>query len=159
MQNIFLLTGSNLGDRKEFLDFAIREMKQKLILRSLSSVYASDPWGYESDKPFLNQCIQIETQLEPYDLLYFLKEIESRAGRTKRSEKYEDRPLDIDILFYGKLIMKDDELSIPHPRLHLRAFTLVPLKEIAPGFIHPVFRKTPGELLRDCPDKNTPRKV
>ena len=159
MKNIFLLTGSNLGDRRAFLDFAIKEVSQKLLLRTCSSLYESDPWGYSSDMPFLNQCIKVETELSPYDLLGFLKEIEKRTGRIDRSETYEDRPMDIDILYYGKLIMKEEELSIPHPRLHLRAFALVPLKEIAPAFRHPVFMKTPGELLRECPDKKLPRKI
>ncbi|MFW5645158.1 MAG: 2-amino-4-hydroxy-6-hydroxymethyldihydropteridine diphosphokinase [Bacteroidota bacterium] len=159
MENVFLLTGSNLGDRKAFLDYACREMKKKLIMRSLSSLYESEPWGYSSDMPYLNQCMKVNTDLEPYDLLAFLQEIEKSVGRTKKGGKYEDRPLDMDILYYGKLIIQSEKLIIPHPRLHLRAFTLVPLNEIAPLFKHPVFMKTSAELLRECRDEQMPRKI
>lgn len=159
MDNIFLLTGSNIGKREYFLDFALFELSKHLEIISKSSVYESEPWGFESDMPFLNQCVGAESEMSPQELLEIIKKIEKSAGRIKRSEEYEDRPLDIDILFYGDLIMDTENLTIPHPRLHLRAFSLVPLLEIAADFTHPVFKKTPAELLKECPDRNMPRKL
>ncbi len=158
MKDVYLLTGSNLGDRNAFLRFARNRIQSRMKIDSTSSVYESIPWGYQSESSFLNQCLRVETELGPQELLSFLKEIEKQSGRKKKSPEYEDRSLDIDILFYGKEIIYEKDLVIPHPRLHLRAFTLVPLIEIASGFIHPVLGKTPGELLDECPDKNLPGK-
>ena len=94
------------------------------------------------------------------ELLQFIKKTEQAAGRIRTpGSNYIDRELDIDILFYGNEIIHTRDLIIPHPSLHLRAFTLFPLVEIVPGFIHPVLNKSMGELLRQCPDKSKPEKI
>ncbi len=159
MKQAYLLTGSNLGDRKYSLRFAISEIQNFARIIKLSNIYESGSWGYESENLFWNQCLLVETELDASNLLKELKEIEKRAGRFNRSVDYEDRVLDIDILFYENEIIEREDLKVPHPRLHLRAFTLVPLSEIAPGFIHPVFEKTISELLKTCPDKDRPVKI
>jgi 2-amino-4-hydroxy-6-hydroxymethyldihydropteridine diphosphokinase len=156
MKNVFLQTGSNLGDRKGHLEYAIHQLEQISKLSDFSSVYQSEPWGFDSSSPFLNQCLIIETGLSPIELLEFIKLTERNTGRKNTGNNYQDRELDIDILFYDDLIIKEEKLIIPHPRLHLRAFTLKPLLEIAPDFIHPVFNKTINELFYDCPDKSNP---
>jgi len=156
MEDIYLLTGSNLGDRMGYLDFASGQIQSFSTLVSYSSVYESGSWGYESKNFYLNQCLYIRTDLNPLQLLYSLKKIEAAAGRTHRDAEYEDRVLDIDILFYGSNILESQQLKIPHPRLHLRAFALFPLSEIAADLIHPVSGKTIGELLASCPDPVRP---
>lgn len=158
MHEVFLLTGSNLGDRKYFLDLALAETEAAGILTDVSGVYESIPWGYKSENSFLNQCIKLETNYSPHQLLKILKEAEQKAGRVNSDKFYADRCLDVDILFYGSEIIQEENLIIPHPRLHLRAFTLVPLAEIAPYFVHPVLQKKIVTLLEDCEDKNWPLK-
>jgi 2-amino-4-hydroxy-6-hydroxymethyldihydropteridine diphosphokinase len=156
MDRVFLQSGSNLGDRKGYLEFAIRELRNNSTISRVSSIYESDAWGFKSKSAFLNQCIEINTHLKPLELLNFIKETELKAGRKTESENYKDRELDIDILFYGDEIILTKNLEIPHPRLHLRAFTLKPMAEIAPEFIHPVFKESIEELFRKCPDKSNP---
>ena len=158
MHEVFLLTGSNLGDRKYFLDFALAETETAGKLTDVSGVYESLPWGYESENSFLNQCVKLETNYSPLQLLKILKEVEQKAGRVYKDRFYADRCLDMDILFYGSEIIQKKNLIIPHPRLHLRAFTLVPLAEIAPDFVHPVLQKKIVTLLEDCEDKIWPLK-
>lgn len=156
MNRVFLQSGSNLGNRKVYLEYAILEIQKISNISSISSIYESQAWGYQSEKAFYNQCIEIQTGLNPMDLLGFIKEAEKKAGRRKSGKDYQDRELDIDILFYGNKIMKTTELEIPHPRLHLRAFTLKPMVEIAPQFIHPVFNESMEVLLEKCPDRSNP---
>lgn len=155
MKSVFLQTGSNKGDRQRHLDYAIHQLKHISVISESSSVYQSEPWGYDSSFPFLNQCLKVKTDLSPLKLLDFIIVTEINTGR-KNSNSYQDRELDIDILFYEDLIINEERLIIPHPRLHLRAFTLKPLLEIAPDFIHPVFQKTIDELFKECPDKSNP---
>lgn len=125
-----------------------------------SAIYESEPWGFEDDTPFLNQVVEISTELSPALLLEQLLTIETRLGRIRPfdgcgcsvQEGYSSRNIDIDILFYGQKLVFTEQLMIPHPRLHERKFTLVPLHEIAPGFIHPLLKKTISVLLQECRD-------
>ncbi len=155
MEAVYLLIGSNSGKRHDFLRFAVDRINTvagDIVFRS--HIYESAPWGFESQHEFLNQVVLINTPLEPEDLLDKLMEAESMAGRRRSANAgYEDRTLDIDILFYGSRVIDSPRLTVPHPRLHLRRFTLAPLCEIAPYFIHPVFRKTVSELLERCDDQ------
>ncbi len=118
-----------------------------------SPVYESPSWGFEHPNNFLNQVIETDTKLSPSELLKTLHSIEQALGRTEsRSDDYEARTIDIDILFYDKMTLSQDDLIIPHPRLHLRRFTLEPMAALNPGYFHPVLNKSIQELLNECPD-------
>lgn len=153
MVNVYLLLGSNLGNRNEILASARERINAEIgAIENLSAVYSSPPWGYSSSYAFLNQVVLIKTSYNPVRLLEIIKDLEKEAGRIKKAGGYSDRLLDIDILFYGNEIIDSENLKIPHPGLHLRRFTLVPLNEIAPGLIHPVLGKPVSQLLGSCED-------
>jgi GTP cyclohydrolase-4 len=133
---VYIAVGSNLGDRRSNLLEAIRQLRQKVSVERLSSVYETEP-AYVTDQPrFLNMVLQGRTDLSPRELLEFLKGIERRMGRIG-GERYGPRPIDLDILLYGDLRVDEPDLTIPHPRLTERAFVLVPLAEIAPNLVPP----------------------
>ncbi|MGV7976841.1 MAG: 2-amino-4-hydroxy-6-hydroxymethyldihydropteridine diphosphokinase [Anaerolineaceae bacterium] len=157
MAVVFLGLGTNLGSRAENLTAAREQLAAKLRVLRASSVYETEPWGFREQPAFLNQVLQVETDLSPARLLRYLKRLEKQLGRTK-SFRYGPRLIDIDILFYAQLVINTRRLQIPHPRLPERAFVLVPLAEIAPEFVHPVLRRTVSELLLDCPDKESVKK-
>ena len=145
--------GSNLGDREENLRIAQRRIGESAgTIKSFSSVYESEPWGFKSDNKFLNMVVKIETLLEPKPLLQSLLEIEKTMGRLRSSIKYSSRIIDLDILFYGDLIYSDGELTIPHPHLHERMFVLIPMNEIDEDLIHPGLNKSVDSLLKTCSD-------
>lgn len=151
MREIFLLTGSNRGDRQEMILRASVLIAEKAgsVLKT-SSILETPPWGFTDPVAFLNQALEIETDLPPTQLLSTLHDIETLLGRTRsaQSSGYASRTMDIDILFYGQKIIQTKTLTIPHPRLHERYFALKPLTEIAPGFVHPVLGKTISQLLQ-----------
>ena len=162
MKEVYLLLGSNRGDRVDFLSKALDLIAEKAgIVLAESAVYETEPWGFEDPTPFLNQVVEISTDLVPEELLEQLLTIEARLGRIRPFDScgcaddggYAGRTIDIDILFYGSKLVFTDHLMVPHPRLHERRFTLVPLSEIAPGFIHPLLKKTVSELLQGCKDQ------
>src|SRR5271157_5263317 len=150
---IYLALGTNLGDRIANLRAAIEALSPEINVIAESKVYETPPWGYENQPAFLNMAVKGETALEPESLLKRLKQLEVQLGR-EQSFHWGPRLIDIDILFYDNLILKSESLIIPHPRLHERAFVLVPLAEIAPDFIHPVLKKTIKELLASSVDIN-----
>lgn len=155
----YLLLGSNIGNRQQ--NFA--NAHQLLHLRCgnverMSSIFETAAWGKTNQAAFLNQAIELRTNLQEHDLLIALKNIEQQIGR-EPSEKWGPRLIDIDILFYGNSIVQSDVLTIPHPFLHLRRFTLVPLAELAPNFKHPVLHQTVLELLEHCPDSSVVNKL
>ena len=153
MTNAFLLLGSNLGDRLAFLNLAITSLQKTAgEIKNLSSVYETAAWGNTEQSNFLNQVLELQTSLLPEQLLAQIHQIEKAAGRI-RSEHWGPRELDIDILFFGNQLINLPELAVPHPQLHLRRFTLLPLAEIAPDLAHPGLHKTIYELLQTCPDK------
>lgn len=154
MIKTYLLLGSNSDNRAERLGSARKEIEKNLgRIICLSGIYETDPWGFESQHTFYNQVLVLETALTAEELLNKILNIENNAGRIRTNSSYADRPLDIDILFYGELVIRTDKLTIPHPRLHLRRFTLVPLAEVAPTFVHPVLNKTIIQILDECEDK------
>ena len=121
------------------------------ILRK-SSIYKTEPWGFDHKDHFLNQCLMVETHQLPHDVLKSLQKIEKHFKRMRHPGLYESRNMDIDILFYNDMILNEENLKIPHPLLHERKFALIPLVEVDPDFIHPVFNKTVSELLKQCAD-------
>ena len=146
MQHIvFLALGTNLGDRLKTLQETIAQLSPKVRPRSASPVYQTAPWGYSDQPDYLNQVIEAETELEPVDLLKYLKNLEKKLGR-KPTFRYGPRVIDLDILFYDDLILETTELVIPHPRLHERDFVLIPLADLAPEKTHPLLGKTVEEL-------------
>jgi len=154
MEEAYLLLGGNLGEREQYLETATRRIKEHCgaVIR-MSSIYESEPWGFEDNRDFLNQVIVIRTKLDPHRLLGEVLKIEDSMGRKRIPGKFVSRKIDIDILFYGKHIVEDAKLKIPHPRLQERRFVLMPLLEIAPELKHPVLKKTMRELYSECPDK------
>jgi len=152
---VFVLIGSNVGNRESLLDRAcamVGEFCGRIIEKS--PVYESEPWGFEAEQWFLNQVIKIETELSADDLMLKLLDIEKELGRdrTMLHEGYVSRPMDLDILYFGNQIIDTEYVTAPHPRLHLRKFTLMPLCDIAPDFIHPKMKMSNAELLGLCKD-------
>jgi len=153
MKIAYLGLGSNLGDRIGFLKEATRmigESAGKII--AVSSVYETEPVEVEKGGDFLNMVVCVGTYLSPSGLLGRILMIESKLGRIRCETRYSSRTIDIDILFYNNEIIENDSLSIPHPRLHLRKFVLIPINELATGLVHPVLGKSIKELLDECPD-------
>lgn len=151
----FILLGSNLGERELLLREAITMMEESCgDVVACSKIYETEPWGFVAENNFLNQVVMIKTELNPHDLLKELLSIESVLGRQRDENKkgYASRPMDLDVLYYGDMIINDDDLIVPHPRLHLRRFTLLPLCDISPDFKHPIFNKTNELLLEECED-------
>lgn len=152
MEGIYLLLGSNLGQRSDNLSQACELIdKHSGPLKMVSSIYETEPWGKSNQQHFFNQALQINTSLSPLELLETIHGIESKLGRI-RHKKWAERLIDVDILYYDNKVIKSDLLTIPHPELHNRRFTLVPMVEIAPMFNHPVLGKTSVELLNECKD-------
>lgn len=152
MNIAYLLIGGNIGNREENLIKAIFLIEQncgKVIAKS--SIYETAAWGNEQQPDFLNQVIKIETILEPTKLLENILQIENKMGRI-RSKINDPRTIDIDILLFNKIALTRENLTIPHPRLHLRKFVLIPLAEIANNLIHPVLKESIGDLLKKCTD-------
>jgi 2-amino-4-hydroxy-6-hydroxymethyldihydropteridine diphosphokinase len=149
---IFILLGSNLGDRQENLDRARHEISRSVgEIITTSSVYKTAAWGNTHQPDFYNQVIEIRSAPDPGKLISDTQMIEQKMGRT-REEKWGPRIIDIDILFYGDSVFSNENLTIPHPEISNRKFTLMPLAEVAPDFIHPVFKKSVLQLLEDCDD-------
>jgi 2-amino-4-hydroxy-6-hydroxymethyldihydropteridine diphosphokinase len=143
---LFLGLGSNLGDRWAILRRAVQALADLMVIEALSPVYETEPWGLKRQPYFLNLCLAATTALEPLPLLAGIKRIEARLGR-KPGLRWGPRLVDIDILFYDNLIMADEQLTIPHPRLAERAFVLAPLADLAPHFRHPGSGFTVGQML------------
>ncbi len=155
----FLLIGTNIGQREENLSIAQDLIvKNDCDIKDKSSLYESAAWGIEDQNNFLNQVIKIETHLGPWELLETLLKIEEEMGRV-RTQKWAERIIDIDILYYDELVAHAFDLVIPHPGIPDRRFTLVPLVEIAEKKIHPKLKLTQKELLDKCEDELWVKKI
>lgn len=159
-ENVYLLAGTNLGNRFSNLLSAREKITGSIgELISLSHIYESDPWGFKSDNSFCNQAFCIKTNLSVSTILQLIHKIEKDAGRMRTPGKYTDRTLDIDILLFGDKIIKSKNLTIPHPFLHLRRFALAPMADISPDIIHPVLKKSIAQLLAECDDNIRVKKL
>ncbi len=147
----YLLLGSNLGDRAGYLQEARAGLTAVGEVRALSGIYETAAWGPSDQPAYLNQAVALRTALGPAALLVHCLATEAAAGR-ERHERWGSRTLDVDILLYDDFVVSTPNLTIPHPRLPLRRFALVPLAEIAAATMHPQLHQTMGELLRTCPD-------
>ena len=160
MHKVFIGLGGNIGNKPENFIRAHELISKKLgKIISKSSIYETPPWGFHSEHLFWNQAVCIETILEPLELLWRIKEIEEMFGLKSKEERYTNRAMDLDILYFDDNFLEDKDLTIPHPRIHERKFVLVPLVEIAPDFKHPLLRMTNLTLLENCKDKSIIRKV
>jgi 2-amino-4-hydroxy-6-hydroxymethyldihydropteridine diphosphokinase len=149
----FLLIGSNIHDRLTNLQTANNWIARNIgHISSSSSIYETEPWGFQCPTNFLNQAIVVETLIEPLRLMKEIQLIENQYGRKRIPGEYSERRIDIDILFYEKVVMQSDELTLPHKHIHNRRFVLEPLIEIAPLWMHPVFNKTLQQLHAECVD-------
>ena len=141
-KHVFLGLGSNLGDRETHLKDAIRTLSShaSINITAQSSVLGTEPMGNENQGKFLNAVVEIETTMSPRELLHACLDIEIQQGRVRKG-KWGPRTIDIDILFFSDQLIQEDGLHIPHPEVHNRPFTLIPMAEIAPDFIHPMMEK------------------
>ncbi len=152
MAIVYLSLGSNKGDRIGFVQQATSLLNgyENINVVQSSSLYETEPWGVESDNWFVNAVIQVSTSLSPRTLLLQCQKIENVLGRNREKEgRYGDRNIDIDILLYDNLTVSEQDLIIPHAHFHERAFTLVPMLEIAPDVVHPVYKKTMTDLYEE----------
>ena len=150
MSIVYLSLGSNIGDRLGYLQqaAALLSSHEDISIITTSSFYETEPWQMNTKNWFVNAVVQISTSLSPEELLETTQRVEDKLGRVRDKNVlgYQDRTIDIDILFYDKMMMHNEILTIPHPLLHRRACLLVPMLEIAQDFVHPVFNKTISEL-------------
>lgn len=155
-----LLLGGNIGNTHLYFDVICQQLiNVQISILKRSSLYSSPPWGFEAEQDFLNQALLVECEMDEYQLLEKTMEAEKYLGRDRKDEKgYTSRVIDIDILFFEEKILNERTLVLPHPRIHLRKFALLPLKEIIPEWIHPVSGKSIEVLIGECEDKSEVRR-
>lgn len=144
----FLCLGTNMGNKLRNLQNAIAAMPPDLSVQKWSSVFETVPWGYSDQPEFFNQVVKVTTELDPHQLLFHVKWIETKLDR-QPTFRYGPRSIDIDILFFDDLVLNTPKLVIPHPRLPERAFALVPMAELDPDFIHPQLHVTIAQMLKN----------
>ncbi len=150
---VFLGLGSNLGNRVEYIEKAIAEigfLKNTKVIKK-ASLYETEPWGFTEQPDFINSAVEIETSLSAQELFNEVKSIEQKLKRQSKG-KWQEREIDIDILFYGNEIIRSEKINIPHKEIENRKFVMIPMNELAPDFIHPVFNETINELLSKSKD-------
>ena len=153
MIKLYLLLGGNLGDKSLVFKETTRLLNDLIgEITGQSHIYETEPWGFESADLFWNQVLELSVSISPQEVLNLTQQIEHQLGRTRESQQYDSRIIDIDILFYGDQIISLDNLTIPHSRIQDRKFALVPLNEIASELNHPVLQKSIGQLLLECTD-------
>lgn len=160
-RKIILLLGGNIGNVKENLSKAINLLTEKLNHPNyISGWYESEPWGFVAQQNFINQVVEFSAVITPIELLNFTQSIENQLGRLPKSgQHYESRTIDIDILFIDNCIIESERLTVPHPLLHRRRFTMMPLMEYWSGLTHPGFNQTISELFKSCEDLSPVKKV
>lgn len=159
MNLVYILLGANLGNPIQQLNQAVNDLSHqvgKIVLKS--SIYESEAWGVEDQPLFYNQVLAIETSLAAIDVLRTALQIENQLGRI-RTQHWGARIIDIDILYFNQEIIQLDQLTIPHPYIQERNFTLIPLVEIAPDYIHPILKKTNTQLAQETKDNLNVNKI
>ncbi|MAX68101.1 MAG: 2-amino-4-hydroxy-6-hydroxymethyldihydropteridine diphosphokinase [Flavobacteriales bacterium] len=152
MNTVYIQLGSNIGERESFITKSMHKVECNIgKIITASSIFETTAWGNENQNNFLNSVIEIKTPFDAFTVLQKSQEIENNLGR-KRSDKWGERTIDIDILFYNNKIINTKELIIPHPLIQKRKFVLVPLSEIAPNYKHPILKKNISNLLSECKD-------
>ena len=153
---VYLGLGSNIGGREEYLRKAVEAIRKldACTVERISSIYETEPWGNTDQPDFLNQVIEVRTRLGPRELLSECKKTEQALGR-KNGKTGEPRIIDIDLLLYGDRVIEETDVQVPHPRIQMRRFVLVPLNEIAPETIIPGSGKTVRKALKTCPDRGS----
>jgi 2-amino-4-hydroxy-6-hydroxymethyldihydropteridine diphosphokinase len=154
MNVTYLCLGGNIEDREKYIELALSKIAYQVgKITSKSKIYETEAWGVENQQAYLNQCIEVKTNLTSHELIDILLLIEKDLGRERTLNiNYEPRSIDIDILFYNNEIINTPQLIVPHPRLHLRKFVLIPLNEITPNYLHPLLNKSIFKLLTECDD-------
>lgn len=154
MHTVYFQIGSNLGNREEYLETAKKLISSNIgKIISASNIFESEPWGFFTSNWFLNQVIQVETNLDPISILKKANTIEQQLGRKREGRSYSSRTIDIDILLFDDKVIKSEELQIPHLHMCERRFVLEPLAQIAPNLVHPSTGKKINELLEECTDE------
>lgn len=155
-KTVYIALGSNKGDKLQYLQLAINAVFKTVgTIKKMSKVYKTPALGFKGDE-FYNACIKVETELKPKKLLQALQVIELKLGRNqKKTNGYESREIDLDILFYNNDVLEEVHLVIPHPEMYKRKFVLQPLNDIAKDVEHPIFKKSVAVLLNNCNDTST----
>ncbi len=156
---VYLILGTNLGDRFNHLEKARIKIEEYIgTISKISSVYETEPWHVDHQPFYLNQAIEVFSPLSPLEVLQEIHIIERELGRV-RQKKYDSRTIDIDIAFWDNLIMDENNLQIPHPRIHLRKFALIPLMELNRSILHPVLKQTVEKIFEQCKDDSKVVKI
>lgn len=159
--NVILLIGGNSGNRLELLRGAIAGIEREIgsVIR-YSSVYETEPWGFEAEMSFYNMALLVQTELLPEDVLHKALNLERILGRVRSGAVgYQSRPMDIDIILCDDLVIETPQLLVPHPRMCERRFVLEPICQIAPDYMHPVEKLPMSTLLTNCKDELKVKKV
>lgn len=156
----WILAGGNMGDTRQILKDALVKMEELAVeLVYSSSLYESEPWGFDSNQHFINQLFVFESDLLPDHFMHSLLKIENDLGRKRENNGYSARTIDLDIIFIGNLVYSSNVLDVPHARMHIRKFALLPCVEYKADFRHPIYKKTLEELLYSCEDSSSVAKL
>ena len=158
MSTVYLGLGSNIGNPQDNIDTAIKHISQFAEVVQISSMYTTEPVGYADQDWFVNCCIELNTDISAEKLFSHLQRIEQGMGRVKKILNG-PRIIDIDVLLWNDQTIQTDQLVVPHPRMHERAFVLEPLSEIAPNLVHPTLKKSMTQLFDELEDRHQIKKV
>jgi 2-amino-4-hydroxy-6-hydroxymethyldihydropteridine diphosphokinase len=159
---VYLILGGNLLDVKETMEKAKNKIQKKIgEIKRQSPQYQSEAWGFTSNHPFINQVIELNTSFSAQQILNEILTIEAELGRIRdeRVKGFSSRTIDIDILYFNEEVISDPNLVVPHYAIQDRLFTLLPLNDLIPNFVHPILKKTNFELWQLCSDTNLPKRI